>query len=61
MSDKIQRIYETENCVSIWTYDPKVSKVNPISVEHRWRNIKELLPPKKKTMKDMVPTKKKKK
>lgn len=59
MGEKFKRIYETENSTSIWTYDPDVSKVNPISVEHRWKNPKELVNQKPKTMKDMVPTTKK--
>lgn len=59
MSEKFKRIYETDYVTSIWTYDPAVSKVNPISVEHRWKNPKDLLQGKSKTMKDMVPKKKK--
>lgn len=59
MGEKFKRIYETENSTSIWTYDPEVSKVNPISVEHRWKNPKELVDQKPKTMKDMVPKNKK--
>jgi len=59
MGEKFKRIYETENSTSIWTYDPDVSKVNPISVEHRWKNPKELVDQKPKTMKDLVPTTKK--
>ena len=59
MGEKFKRIYETENSTSIWTYDPDVSKVNPISVEHRWKNPKELVDQKTKTMKDMVPKNKK--
>jgi len=59
MGEKFKRIYETDNVTSIWTYDPDVSKVNPVSVEHRWKNPKDLLNNKPKTMKDLVPKKKK--
>ncbi len=61
MGEKFKRIYETKNSTSIWTYDPDVSKVNPISVEHRWKNTKDLVDQKPKTMKDMVPKNKKSK
>jgi hypothetical protein len=60
MGEKFKRIYEGDYVTSIWTYDPDVSKVNPISVEHRWKNPKDLVNQKTPTMKDMVPKKKKK-
>ena len=59
MGEKFKRTYENDYVTSIWTYDPDVSKVNPVSVEHRWKNPKDLVNQKPKTMKDMVPKSKK--
>lgn len=59
MGEKFKRTYENDYVTSIWTYDPDVSKINPISVEHRWKNPKDLLHQKPKTLKDMVPKGKK--
>ena len=61
MGEKIKRIYETANSTSIWTYDLDVSRVNPISVEHRWKNPKDMVNQKPKTLKDIVPKSKKSK
>lgn len=60
MAEKFKRVYENDYVTSIWIYDPDVSKVNPISVEHRWKNPKDLLQGSGKTLKDLVPPKKKK-
>ena len=59
MGEKFKRTYENDYVTSIWTYDPDVSKVNPISVEHRWKNPKDLLHQKPQTLKDLVPKGKK--
>ena len=59
MAEKFKRVYENDYVTSTWIYDPDVSKVNPVSVEHRWKNPKDLLNNKTKTLKDLVPQKKK--
>jgi hypothetical protein len=61
MKEKFKRIYETDNCVSTWTYDPAISTKNPVSVEHKWKNPKDLLQQKPKKLGDLVPKKPKKK
>lgn len=48
LETKFTRIYETDECISIWKYDTKFSKTNPISVEHKWKKGFEMGPVKKK-------------
>lgn len=34
---KWERVYEDEETISIWKYDSKVSMVNPVSVEIKYK------------------------
>ena len=54
LETKFTRIYETDECISIWKYDTKFTKTNPISVEHKWKKGFEMGPVKKKTLGDLV-------
>ena len=61
MSDletKFTRIYETDECISIWKYDTKFSKTNPISVEHKWKKSFDPWKNPKKTLGDIVKSEK---
>ena len=51
---KFERIYETEDCISIWKYDHSKTQSGPISVEHRWKKGFETANTKKKTLGDLV-------
>jgi hypothetical protein len=35
---KWERIYESEDSISIWKYDSKISTVNPYQVEIKYKN-----------------------
>jgi hypothetical protein len=37
---KWERIYESEDSISIWKYDSKISTVNPYQVEIKYKNTK---------------------
>jgi hypothetical protein len=34
---KWERIYEDEDCVSIWKYNSKITTNGPVEVEYRWK------------------------
>lgn len=51
---KREVVYETEDCVSIWKYDSKVTTNGPVSVEHKWKKGFEPNYGKKKTLGDLV-------
>ena len=52
---KFERIYEDEDCISIWKYDYSKTTCGPVSVEHKWKShVKWVNPDKKKTLKDLV-------
>ena len=51
---KREIVYETEDCVSIWRYDSKITTNGPISVEHKWKKGFEPVNTNKKTLGDLV-------
>jgi hypothetical protein len=51
---KREVVYDTEDCVSIWKYDSKITTNGPVSVEHKWKKGFEPIPDKKKTLGDLV-------
>lgn len=60
-STKFERIYESENGISIWKYDTKISKNGPVSVEQRYKKGFEPPSGKKKTLGDLIKEEKKSK
>ena len=59
---KREVVYETEDCVSIWKYDSKVTTNGPVSVEHKWKkSYNPWEKTKKKTLSEIVNDEKKKK
>ena len=58
---KFERVYEDDECISIWKYDLKKSKNGPIDVEYRYkRGYKHPALNQKKFLKDFVVEEKKK-
>jgi hypothetical protein len=51
---KWEIVYESEDCVSVWKYDSKITTNGPISVEHKWKKGFEPTNTKKKTLGDLV-------
>lgn len=51
---KWERVYETEQGISIWKYDSNITTNGPVSVEHKWKKGFEMGPTKKKTLGDLV-------
>lgn len=57
---KFERIYEDDDCISIWKYDLKKFKNGPIEVEYKYkRGYRHPAMNQKKFMKDFVTTEKK--
>jgi hypothetical protein len=50
---KWERVYETEQGISIWKYDSNITTNGPVSVEHKWKKGFEPVT-KKKTLGDLV-------
>ena len=53
---KFERIYEDENSKSVWRYDYSITKNGPVSVSVTYKYD---ISQKKRTMKDLVPKRKK--
>jgi hypothetical protein len=55
-----ERIYEDEDCISIWRYDLNRTTKGPVEVEIKYKRGREPQSPnKKKTLKDHIATEKK--
>lgn len=55
MSKFKEVIYEDEECVSIWRYNPSKPNSGPVEVEHKWKkNFNPWEKTKKKTLGDLV-------
>lgn len=57
--NKFERVYEDEDCISIWRYDLNRTTKGPVEVEIKYKRGHEPQPPKKKTLKDHIATEKK--
>lgn len=51
---KWEVVYESEESISIWKYDSKITTNGPVSVEHKWKKGFEPTKNKKKTLGDLV-------
>jgi hypothetical protein len=52
---KWEIVYESDECVSTWKYDSKITANGPVSVEHKWKKSFELSSSsKKKTLGDLT-------
>ena len=52
---KFERVYETEDCISIWKYDYSKTQSGPVSVEHKWKKGFDVVKSdKKKTLGDLA-------
>lgn len=51
---KFERIFEDEECISIWKYDLKRFKNGPVEVEYKWKRSFNPWKQKKMTLGDMV-------
>lgn len=57
---KFERVYEDEECITIWRYDLKRTTTGPVEVEIKYKRGHEPQSPnKKKTLKDHIATEKK--
>jgi len=58
---KFERIYEDDECISIWKYNLLKNPYGPIEVEYKWKKNFNPWVQKKKTLGDLVKLQKKQK
>jgi len=58
---KFERIYEDDECISIWRYDLKKTKNGPVEVEYRWKRSYNPWNQKKMTISEIIKQEKKEK
>jgi len=58
---KFERIYEDEECVSIWKYDLKKCKNGPVEVDYKWKRSFNPWNQKKMSISDIIKQEKKEK
>lgn len=51
---KFERIYEDDECTSIWKYDLKKNPNGPVEVEYKWKRSFNPWNQKKMTLSDLV-------